>query len=231
MLVGGRGCYLCVDRIADVHVPRTLQAVIAARIDRLDPAAKRTLNAAAVIGSRFTPDMLESLGIDAALGDLVSAELVDQTAFHPQPEYAFRHPLVRAVAYESQLKSDRAQLHRRVAAAIDQDDQNAALIAEHLEAAGDLAAAYEWHMRAGGWSSNRDIAAAQLSWERALEVADALPADADESNGDAHRPAHADMWEHVGSGSTRTSRRDSQSCGLVHPGRTTKRRWRWGWPG
>ena len=151
-LVGGRGCYLCIDPIADVHVPRTLQAVIAARIDRLDPAAKRTLNAAAVIGSRFTPDMLESLGIDAALGDLVAAELVDQTAFHPQPEYAFRHPLVRAVAYESQLKSDRAQLHKRVAAAIEQDDQNAALIAEHLEAAGDLAAAYEWHMRAGGWS-------------------------------------------------------------------------------
>ncbi len=179
VLVGGRGCYLCIDRIADVHVPRTLQAVIAARIDRLEPAAKRTLNAAAVIGSRFTPDMLESVGIDAALGDLVSAELVDQAAFHPQPEYAFRHPLVRAVAYESQLKSDRAQLHKRLAAVIEQDDQNAALIAEHLEAAGDLAAAYEWHMRAGGWSSSRDIAAAQLSWERALEVADALPADAE----------------------------------------------------
>jgi hypothetical protein len=81
------------------------------------------------------------------------------------------------VAYESQLKSDRAQLHKRVAAAIEHDDQNAALIAEHLEAAGDLVAAYEWHMRAGGWSSNRDIVAAQQSWERALAVADALPAD------------------------------------------------------
>ena len=59
VLVGGRGCYLCVGVPADVHVPRTLQAVIAARIDRLDPAAKRTLNAAAVIGSRFTPEMLD----------------------------------------------------------------------------------------------------------------------------------------------------------------------------
>ncbi len=177
VLVGGRGCYLCAEPIADVHVPRTLQAVIAARIDRLEPAAKRTLNAAAVIGSRFTPDMLTALGIDASVEHLVAAELIDQTAFSPQPEYAFRHPLVRAVAYESQLKSDRAQLHKRVAAAIEHDDQNAALIAEHLEAAGDLIAAYEWHMRAGGWSSSRDIAAAQLSWERALEVADAIPAD------------------------------------------------------
>jgi class 3 adenylate cyclase len=177
VLLGGRGCYLCVGPAADVHVPRTLQAVIAARIDRLDPAAKRTLNAAAVIGSRFGPAMLQALEIEPALLDLVTAELVDQTAFSPEPEYAFRHPLVRAVAYESQLKSDRAQLHRRVAAAIDQNDQNAALIAEHCEAAGDLSAAYEWHMRAGGWSINRDITAAQLSWEHALEAADALPAD------------------------------------------------------
>ena len=70
VLVGGRGCYLCTGPVADVHVPSTLQAVIAARIDRLDPAAKRTLNAAAVIGSRFTPDMLQALQIEAALGEL-----------------------------------------------------------------------------------------------------------------------------------------------------------------
>ena len=177
VLVGGRGCYLCVGVPANVHVPRTLQAVIAARIDRLDPAAKRTLNAAAVIGSRFTPEMLQALEITPALRDLVAAELIDQTAFSPHPEYAFRHPLVRAVAYESQLKSDRAQLHRRVAAAINQADQNAAMIAEHYEAAGDLRSAYEWHMRAGAWSINRDNAAAQLSWERAIEVADAIPVD------------------------------------------------------
>src|SRR4029079_18675815 len=75
------------------------------------------------------------------------------------------------------LKSDRAQLHRRLAVAIGQDDQNAALIAQHLEAAGDLRSAYEWHMRAGGWSTNRDNAAAQVSWERARQVADALPPD------------------------------------------------------
>ena len=56
-------------------------------------------------------------------------------------------------------------------------DENAALIAEHLEAAGDLPAAYGWHMRAATWATNRDIAAARLSWERAQKIADALPAD------------------------------------------------------
>src|SRR5262249_55898274 len=51
------------------------------------------------------------------------------------------------------------------------------LIAEHLEAAGDGHAAYGWHMRAAGWAVNRDIRAAQLSWERATKISDALPAD------------------------------------------------------
>ena len=49
------------------------------------------------------------LGIDPALDELVKAELIDQVRFTPRAEYAFRHPLIRAVAYESQLKSDRAQ--------------------------------------------------------------------------------------------------------------------------
>ncbi|AGB25626.1 adenylate/guanylate cyclase family protein [Mycobacterium sp. JS623] len=176
VLIGGRGCYLCVAPARDVSVPSSLQAVIAARIDRLDPGAKRTLNAAAVIGSQFDAEMLAALEVELVVHDLIVAELIDQTAFGSRSEFAFRHPLIRAVAYESQLKSDRAQLHRRLAAAIQHEDQNAALIAEHLEAAGELVDAYEWHMRAGEWSINRDNAAAQLSWERAVQVAEALPA-------------------------------------------------------
>ena len=113
---------------------------------------------------------------------LARVELVDQVRFTPSPEFAFRHPMIRTVAYESQLKSDRAQLHRRLAAAIEQHDpgsadENAALIAEHLEAADDGHAAYGWQMRAATWATNRDIAAARLSWERATRIADALPAD------------------------------------------------------
>ena len=59
----------------------------------------------------------------------------------------------------------------------DSADENAALIAEHLEAAGDLHAAYGWHMRAATWATNRDIGPARLSWKRAQEIADSLPAD------------------------------------------------------
>ncbi|MGB6513137.1 MAG: adenylate/guanylate cyclase domain-containing protein [Mycobacterium sp.] len=182
VLRGERGGYVSTADVGEFGVPATLQATIAARIDRLDAKAKRTLSGAAVIGSRFSRDLLETLGIDPALQDLLSGEFIDQIIFTRQPEYVFHHPLVRTVAYESQLKSDRAELHRRVAAAIESRalaaaDQNAALIAEHLEAAGDLHAAYGWQMRAATWATNRDIAAAWLSWERARKIADALPAD------------------------------------------------------
>ena len=182
VLSGRRGAYLLDEEVADVSVLATLQATIAARIDRLDPSAKRTLGAAAVVGSRFGLDLLIALGIEPVIPDLLAAQLIDQVRFTRQPEYVFHHPLIRAVAYEAQLKSDRAELHRRVAAAIEcrgpaAAEENAALIAEHLEAAGDLHAAYGWHMRAATLATNRDIDAARLSWERAQNMADALPAD------------------------------------------------------
>jgi adenylate cyclase len=177
VLEGDRGGYVCRRDVAEVSVPATVQAAIAGRIDRLDTSAKRTLNAAAVIGSLFTADHLTTLGIDPVLDELVNAEMIDQVRFAPYAEYAFRHPLIRAVAYESQLKSDRAQLHRRVATTIQDEDQNAALIAEHLEAAGDFHGAFDWHMRAADWSYRRDVAAAHRSWRRARQVADQLSDD------------------------------------------------------
>ena len=182
VLAGEHGKYVCDADVAEVSVPATVQAAIAARIDRLDTAAKRTVHAASVIGARFGAELLAALGIDAVLDEPLRAELIDQVRFTPSAEYAFHHPLIRAVAYESQLKSDRAEWHRRLAAAIQERapglaEENAAMIAEHLEAAGELHAAYGWHMRAGAWSANLDIRAARLSWERARRIADALPAE------------------------------------------------------
>jgi class 3 adenylate cyclase len=180
VLRGEPGAYMSAAGVSEVTVPATLQATIAARIDRLDPKAKRTLSAAAVIGSRFNLDLLTVLGVEPVVDELVAAQLIDLTE---QPEYVFHHPLIHSVAYQAQLKSDRSDLHRRVAAAIEardpeSGDENAALIGEHVEAAGDLHAAYGWHMRAATWATNRYITAARLSWERAQTIADTLPADA-----------------------------------------------------
>ncbi|OBI97073.1 cyclase [Mycobacterium alsense] len=177
---GTRGSYLLHGDVADITAPATLQAVIAARVDRLSSAAKRTLNAAAVIGSRFTPELVSALGIGPVFDELVKGELIDQIAFTPKAEYAFRNPLIRTVAYESQLKSDRAELHRRLAVVIEQRDpesadENAALIAEHFNAANDPHAAFTWYMRAGTWLTHRDLAAARASWQHARDVADQLP--------------------------------------------------------
>ncbi|HEX4587063.1 MAG TPA: adenylate/guanylate cyclase domain-containing protein [Mycobacterium sp.] len=182
VLAGERGGYVCRADVAEVSVPATVQAAIEARIDRLSAPAKQTLTAASVIGARFGEELLGALGVHAVIAELLSVELIDQVRFTPHAEYAFHHPLIRSVAYESQLKSDRGRWHRRLAAAIEEREpasveENAALIAEHLQAAGELHAAYGWHMRAGAWSANRDVAAARVSWERARRIADALPAD------------------------------------------------------
>ncbi|MEB4208069.1 ATP-binding protein [Mycobacterium sp. 94-17] len=186
VLCGEPGAYRSTAQVTAVSVPATLQATIAARIDRLDRSAKRTLSAAAVIGARFTLDLVTALGVEPSVADLVEAQFIDPAGPSGQFEYVFHHPLIRAVAYESQLLSDRAELHRRVAATIeardpDSVDENAALVANHLEVAGDLPAAFEWHMRAGNWLTHRDISGARMSWDRARQVADRLPA------GDARR--------------------------------------------
>src|SRR5277367_540989 len=95
VLTGARGNYVCQVDHADATVPATLQATIAARIDRLALAAKQTLNAAAVIGLRFVAEQLALLDGEAELDELIAAELVDQVRFTPRAEYAFHHPLIR----------------------------------------------------------------------------------------------------------------------------------------
>jgi adenylate cyclase len=116
VLSGSRGGYRLIGTVDEITVPVTVQAVLAARIDRLSTETKAVLNAAAVIGNRFDVDTLQALlpeDLSSLLRELVSTELIDQTEFMPRQRYCFRHPLVRTVAYESQLSTTRAQAHRR----------------------------------------------------------------------------------------------------------------------
>ena len=80
VLAGERGRYVCRVDVAEVSVPATVQAAIEARIDRLNAPAKRTLNAASVIGARFGAELLAALGIDAVVAELLSPELIDQAS-------------------------------------------------------------------------------------------------------------------------------------------------------
>ena len=114
------------------------------------------------------------------LSGLVTAELIDQIELLPEVRYAFRHPLVRTVCYESQLSATRctqpwpARSCDR-AAQFRCGKENSALIAHHLEAAGQLDAAHMWYMRAGGWLKHRDFVAARECWDQAQRIADGLP--------------------------------------------------------
>ena len=140
-----------------------------------------------MIGNHFDVDTLCALLPESAstsLAELVSAELIDQIEFVPRQRYCFHHPLVRTVAYESQLSAVRARAHRRLAAAIEARgagavDDNAALIAAHLEAGGELVDAYRWHLRAAEWLRPRGLRAARAEWESARRIADGLTDDHD----------------------------------------------------
>jgi adenylate cyclase len=188
VLSGGRGAYRLTGDADEIAVPATVQAVLAARIDRLPATTKSILNAAAVIGNHFDVDTLHALLPESAstsLAELVSAELIDQIEFVPRQRYCFHHPLVRTVAYESQLSAVRVQAHRRLAAAIEARDagavdDNAALIAAHLEAGGELVQAYRWHLHAAERLRPRGIPAARAEWESARRIADGLADDHDD---------------------------------------------------
>lgn len=188
VLSGSRGGYQLTGDVDEITVPATVQAVLAARIDRLSAATKSILNAAAVIGNHFDVDTLHALlteSVSTCLAELVSAELIDQIEFVPRQRYCFHHPLVRTVAYESQLSAIRVRAHRTLAAAIEARDSgavddNAELIATHLEAGGEPVQAYRWHLRAADWLRSRDVPAARAAWERARLLADGLPDDYDD---------------------------------------------------
>jgi len=185
-LEGDPGACVCVREVRDIHVPASLQAIIGARIDRLSAAAKRTLHAAAVIGAQFDTELLGSV-LDSTpdsmdVAPLIETALVEQIAFTPHATYAFAHPLIQMVAYESQLKAGRSELHRRVAAVLQRTQggftgQEAAVVATQYAAAGDLRDAFDWHMQAATWYGARDIRAARKSWQQALRVADRLSLD------------------------------------------------------
>jgi class 3 adenylate cyclase len=147
-LEGERGAFRAAAPIDETALPATLQAVLAARIDRLAERDKTVLQAAAVIGYQFTEPLLKQVvGLDetrlrAALRALVSADLVKSTT--TPAGYAFKHHLTQEVAYRSELSERRARLHGAVARALEQQhadsrDELADLISHHREEAGESA--------------------------------------------------------------------------------------------
>lgn len=113
-----------VRELSAVSVPRTLHALLAARLDRLDPAERAVVEAGAVVGRSFGAGALLELGrgddrsdLDRHLSALVRQQLVepDEGRFAGEESFSFKHILVRDVAYQGILKGHRADLHARYA--------------------------------------------------------------------------------------------------------------------
>ena len=125
VIVGKRGVYRLGKSIADLQVPATVQAVLAARIDRLPPGDKDLLQSAAAIGKDVPLMLLVAIAEDAEnelrhrLTRLQAAEFLYETSLFPEPEYTFKHALTLEVAYESLLRERRRALHERVLNALE----------------------------------------------------------------------------------------------------------------
>jgi class 3 adenylate cyclase/tetratricopeptide (TPR) repeat protein len=137
VLIGERGAYRLVQSLPSIQVPATVQAVLAARIDRLAAAEKILLQTAAVIGTDAPFPLLQAIAelseeaLRRGLVHLQAAEFLYETRLFPELEYTFKHALTQEVAYGSLLQERRRTLHARIVEALEglYPDR----LAEHVE--------------------------------------------------------------------------------------------------
>jgi class 3 adenylate cyclase/tetratricopeptide (TPR) repeat protein len=186
-LAGERGAYRLTRPVEALQVPSTVQTILAARIDRLPPAAKRLLQAASVIGKDVPYSLLAAIAeppeeaLRRGLAHLQESEFLYETQLFPHLELTFKHALTHDVAYAGLLGERRRDLHAAVAAALER--LHADRLVEHVERLAH-------HARQGGvWdkavrylrqsgtkvflrSANREAAA---YFEEALDALQRLP--------------------------------------------------------
>lgn len=186
-MVGERGT-------TGLSVPESVQGIIAARLDALRAEDKRLLQDAAVVGKVFWVGAVATISgtarddLDRGLRELVRRELVRrerQSSVEGESEYAFRHELIREVAYAQIPRSERSDRHRRTAGwigSLGRPEDHAELLAHHYvqalelsrvvgEDTSELAAkASHFLILAGDRAMQLDITTAERFYRRALEL-------------------------------------------------------------
>jgi class 3 adenylate cyclase/tetratricopeptide (TPR) repeat protein len=125
ILVGEPGAYHLAQSLDTLHIPATVQAVLAARIDRLPSEEKRLLQTAAVIGTEVPLLVLQAIAelpeaeLHRGLAHLQAAEFLYETQLFPDQAYTFKHALTHEVAYGSLLHERRRLLHARIVEALE----------------------------------------------------------------------------------------------------------------
>jgi class 3 adenylate cyclase/tetratricopeptide (TPR) repeat protein len=192
-LVGEPGAYRLAQSLPTIQVPATVQAVLAARIDRLSPEAKRLLQTAAVIGTEVPFPLLQAIAevpeeaLHRGLDHLQAADFLYETRLFPEREYTFKHALTHEVAYSGLLQERRRVLHGRIVEVLE------ALAAERLGEQVDRLAhhavrgevwdkAVAYCQQAGARAHDRAaFREAAVSFEQALQALAHLPDHSDTS--------------------------------------------------
>jgi predicted ATPase/class 3 adenylate cyclase len=186
VLKGVRGAYRLAKDITSIQVAPTVQVVLAARIDRLPPEAKRLLQAAAVVGKDVPFALVRAVtGTDddalrRNFGDLQAAEFLYETRLFPEVEYTFKHALTHEVAYRSLLDGQRRALHSQIVAAIerlyaDRLDEQVERLAHHAFCSEVWETAARYLRQAGAKAAARSaLQEAVTYFERALTCLERL---------------------------------------------------------
>jgi class 3 adenylate cyclase/tetratricopeptide (TPR) repeat protein len=148
VLAGERGSYRLVKATDSIEIPATVQAILAARIDRLQPEDKRLLLAASVIGKNVPLMLLQPIAeasedvLRGRLNSLQAAEFLYEAQLFPELEYTFKHALSQEVAYQSLPQERRRQYHGHIAKALemlfaDRLHEKLNLLAYHYQQSGN----------------------------------------------------------------------------------------------
>jgi class 3 adenylate cyclase/tetratricopeptide (TPR) repeat protein len=141
--------------IEEINIPDSLEAVLVARMDRLEENARRTLQLAAVIGLSFHYHVLKMIAasnghLDQQLRALQQAGMIREVARIPEREYIFRHVLAQEAAYNTILLKERRSYHHQVGEVMEQIfadriEEQTPLLAHHFHQAGDYGRALKYY--------------------------------------------------------------------------------------
>ncbi|MCU1500286.1 MAG: hypothetical protein JWM47_4239 [Acidimicrobiales bacterium] len=187
VLTGSPGNWRPTGALPAVFVPRTIEALLAARIDRLQPRYKEVLQCAAVIGNDVPQALLEAVTglsheeLERSVMELQAAEFLYEKTLFPETEYTFKHSMTREVAYASLLRDRKMALHARAAHALvalagSRIDEHVERVAQHAENGGLWEMALQYLERSGAKAfslyANTDAAG---FFERAIKALRHLP--------------------------------------------------------
>ena len=187
VLVGEPGAFRLAKPLATIQMPATVQAILAARIDRLPSDEKRLLQSASVVGKDVPLVLLRSIAeleenaLHQGLEHLQAGEFLYEMTLVPEIEYTFKHALTHEVAYASLLQERRRGLHTRMIGAIealypDRIEQHVERLALHAFRGDQWPQAVNYARQAGAKALARSAhPEAVVSFEQALEALGRLP--------------------------------------------------------